>query len=65
MAAGTISGGFLMAVHISIGFVVAYMITFEFSVWFGCRPTNALWNQVDPVWAFEHEGQYFCTSELA
>jgi hypothetical protein len=65
MAAGTVSIGFLRAVHAAIGFVIAYMITFQFTIWFGCRPTNALWNQVDPSWAFEHEGQYSCTSELA
>jgi hypothetical protein len=65
MASGTVSTNFQRAVHFSIGFVIAYMIIFQFTIWFGCRPTNALWNQVDPSWAFEHEGTYSCDSELA
>jgi hypothetical protein len=58
VVAGTISSGFLLAVHISMFSVVAYMVTFLFTVFFNCRPVSAMWNQVDLTWVASHEGQY-------
>jgi hypothetical protein len=64
MAGGSVSRGFLFVVHTAMASVVAYMITFQFTIFFNCRPINAWWNQIDPVWALEHTGQFTCISEL-
>ena len=64
MVAGSVSKGFLWVVYVSIFSVIAYMITFLFTVFFNCRPINAMWDQVDLSWVGSHYGQYTCVSEL-
>jgi hypothetical protein len=65
LVAGTISRLFVWAVHACIFSVVAYMITFETTLIFGCRPTNAFWNEVNPFWRGQNAGKFFCLDEVA
>jgi len=52
-------------IRASIFSVAAYIITFENTLIFGCRPLNAYWNQVDPVWRTSGEHPYACLNEVA
>src|ERR1700753_815045 len=45
--------------------VIAYFITFEVTLFTGCRPLNAYWNGVNPVWTFQNQGKYWCFNEPA
>jgi hypothetical protein len=67
MAAGSITPLFHWAVRIAMASVVAYCITFELTLFLGCRPIDSFWNQVDPIWITTHvEGvDYHCFSEPA
>lgn len=51
MAVNTIERWFLYAVWASMAFVLAYMLTFVLTIFLGCKPLPAYWNQVDPSWA--------------
>jgi hypothetical protein len=64
LAAGSVSRGFLLVVYIAMFSVVAYIVTFLFTIFFNCRPINAMWNQVDLSWVGSHYGKYTCVSEL-
>lgn len=61
MATGSVSKGFLWTVRGIIAFVVAYFIVFEVTLFTGCRPFNAFWNEVNPYWEASHE--YHCINE--
>jgi hypothetical protein len=65
MASGSVSPLFHFAVRAAIASVVAYGITFQLTLYFGCHPLNAFWNQVDFNWVATHtEGvNYHCFSE--
>jgi hypothetical protein len=65
LVAGAVSRPFIWAVRATIFTVVAYVITFETTLIFGCRPTNAFWNEVNPFWRGENEGKYFCLDEVS
>ncbi|KAK7705446.1 hypothetical protein SLS57_010100 [Botryosphaeria dothidea] len=51
MAVNTIERWFLYTVWASMAFVLAYMLTFVLTIFLGCKPLPAYWNQVDPSWA--------------
>jgi hypothetical protein len=65
LVSGSVSYPFVWAVRIIIFSVVAYMITFETTLTFGCRPINAYWNEVDPIWRSMNANKYFCLDEVA
>jgi hypothetical protein len=54
---------YVYSVRVITGAVIAYFITFEVTLFTGCRPINAYWNEVNPVWAFHNEGKYWCFNE--
>ena len=61
MASGSISRVFLWAVRASIAFVILYCIVFELTLFGGCRPFNAFWQEFDPLWVAGHN--FFCVNE--
>lgn len=61
MASGSISKPFLWTVRSVIAFVIAYFFVFEMTLFLNCRPFNAFWNEVNPLWAATHK--YSCISE--
>jgi len=63
LVAGTFAPPFVWSVRIVIFSVVAYMITFEFTLIFGCRPIHAYWDQVSPIWRASNN--YECLNEVA
>jgi uncharacterized membrane protein YqgA involved in biofilm formation len=67
MSDGTVSTAFRCAVQVCIAFVVCYIITFEATLFLGCRPINSYWDQVNIGWALKHvEGvDYHCFNEPA
>jgi hypothetical protein len=65
LVSGSVSNAFVWAVRVSIFSVAAYIITFETTLTFGCRPINAYWNEVNPVWRTLNENKYFCLDEVA
>jgi hypothetical protein len=67
MAAGSISPLFHWVVRIAMASVVAYLITFELTLFLGCRPIDSFWNQVDFIWETTHKAgvDYHCFSEPA
>jgi hypothetical protein len=67
MATGSVSPLFRFAVRAAIASVIAYGITFQLTLYLGCRPLNAYWNQVNINWIPTHtEGvDYYCFNELA
>ena len=56
MAEGSISTRFRTIVFASIAFVAAYAFTFLITLFFGCRPLSATWNEVDITWAARRHG---------
>jgi rhodopsin domain-containing protein len=65
LVTGTVSISFKWAVRGCIFSVAAYMITFETTLIFGCRPISSYWNEVDPLWRVMHTGTYMCLNEPA
>jgi hypothetical protein len=65
LVAGSVSKRFVWVIRFCIFSVVAYIITFETTLLFGCRPMNAFWNEVNPIWRSLNEGKYFCLDEVA
>jgi hypothetical protein len=65
LVSGTVSSRFVWAIRVSIFSVAAYIIAFENTLIFGCRPMNAYWNQVDPVWRTSPDHPYACLNEVA
>ncbi|KAK8152395.1 hypothetical protein BC567DRAFT_267948 [Phyllosticta citribraziliensis] len=63
IASGTVANWFLYATWASIAFVVAYMIAFLGTLFFGCSPISAFWNQVDPEWLVTNDGKWHCINE--
>jgi hypothetical protein len=64
LVSGTVSNGFVWAIRVSIFSVAAYILTFENTLVFGCRPINAYWNEVDPIWRTSGDHPYKCLSEV-
>jgi hypothetical protein len=64
LVSGSVSQAFVWAVLTAIVSVIAYMITFESTLIFGCRPISAFWNEVSPIWRALNENKYFCLDEL-
>jgi len=64
LVSGSVSRGFVWAIRLSIFSVVAYILAFTNTLIFGCRPMNAYWNEVDPVWRTSGEHKYSCLSEV-
>lgn len=54
-----------MAVKASIVFVIAYMITFNLTLFFGCKPIKAYWMQVDFTWYMANKSKMHCMDEGA
>ncbi|GME58777.1 putative integral membrane protein [Neofusicoccum parvum] len=65
LGSGTISKWYLMAVKASIIFVIAYMITFNLTLFFGCNPIKAYWMQVDFMWYMANKSKMHCMDEGA
>jgi hypothetical protein len=65
LVTGSVSTNFVWAIRVSIFSVAAYMLTFENTLVFGCRPIYAYWHQVDPVWRTSPGHQYSCLNEVA
>ncbi|KAK8172583.1 hypothetical protein BKA80DRAFT_196634, partial [Phyllosticta citrichinensis] len=63
IASGTVANWFLYATWASIAFVVAYMIAFLGTLFFGCSPISAFWNQVDAEWLVTNDGKWHCINE--
>lgn len=59
----SISKGFIRANRVCIGVVVCYMVVFEVTLFVGCSPFDAFWNQVDPSWLLVNEGRWHCIDE--
>lgn len=59
----SLSRTFIHLVWASIAFVIAYMITFIFTVSFHCSPTSAFWYELSPAWVAAHS--YHCNNEGA
>jgi hypothetical protein len=64
LVSGSVSRGFVWAIRASIFSVAAYILTFENTLIFGCRPIYAYWNQVDPVWRTTPANTYSCLNEV-
>ena len=64
LVSGSISRVFYWTVIAIIISVIAYTITFEFTLIFGCQPMNAYWNEVNPIWRALNEGKYHCLNEV-
>jgi hypothetical protein len=64
LVSGSISRAFYWTVIAIIISVVAYTITFELTLIFGCRPISAYWNEVNPIWRALNEGKYYCLNEV-
>lgn len=63
LVSGTFSRVFVWTVRATIFSVFAYMLTFELTLIFGCRPIHAYWDQVNPIWRGLNE--YKCLNEVA
>jgi hypothetical protein len=63
LATGTLSKGFKLAVWASIGFVIAYFITFFTMLFTSCRPLHYFWMMADYLWNNEHHAQNHCLNE--
>lgn len=59
----SLSRTFIHLVWASIAFVIAYMITFIFTVSFHCSPISAFWYELSPAWVAAHS--YHCNNEGA
>ncbi|KAF2400162.1 integral membrane protein [Trichodelitschia bisporula] len=64
MSEGSVTPVFRWAVRACIAFVIAYIITFEVTLFLGCRPISVFWNQVNPFWVHEHP-DFKCFNEAA
>jgi hypothetical protein len=64
LVSGSVSPAFVWAIRAAIFSVVAYIITFEITLTVGCRPINAFWNEVNPIWRALNENKYYCLNEL-
>lgn len=64
LVSGSVSPAFVWTVLVIIGSVIAYTITFEFTLIFGCRPFHAYWDEINPIWRTLNSGQYFCLNEV-
>jgi hypothetical protein len=64
LVSGSVSRTFVWALFASIFSVVVYMITFEITLIFGCRPVDAYWNEIDPTWRTLNVGKYVCLDEV-
>jgi hypothetical protein len=64
LVSGSISRIFYWTIIAIIISVVAYTVTFEFTLIFGCRPINAYWNEVNPIWRTLNADKYFCLDEI-
>src|SRR5258708_5156578 len=56
---------YIYSIWVIMGVVIAYFFVFEITLFTGCRPLNAYWNQVDPAWQFRNAGKYTCFNEAA
>ena len=65
LVSGSVSNTFVWAIRASIFSVAAYIIAFENTLIFGCRPIDAYWNQVDPIWRTSGDHPYSCLNEVA
>ncbi|KAK7531182.1 hypothetical protein IWX46DRAFT_371515 [Phyllosticta citricarpa] len=63
IASGTVANWFLYTTWTSIAFVIAYMIAFLGTLFFGCSPISAFWNQVDIDWLVTNKGKWHCINE--
>lgn len=67
MSKGAITTFFRTVVWASIAFVAAYAVVFLCTLFFGCSPINAFWQQVDLTWEATHiqNVDYHCLNEPA
>ena len=57
----TFSRGFMIATWIGIVYNILYCVGFMLVLTLTCRPVNAYWDKVNPIWANEHDWR--CGSE--
>jgi hypothetical protein len=64
LVSGSVSRAFVWTVLTIIVSVMAYIITFELTLIFGCRPISAYWNEINPIWRTLNADEYFCLDEV-
>jgi hypothetical protein len=64
LVSGSVSRAFVWTILAIVFSVMAYMVTFELTLIFGCRPINAYWNEINPIWRTLNADEYVCLDEV-